>query len=99
MSEAIRHEEHGNRGMFFIESDGARIAEMTYMKKGASRIVIDHTEVQPSLRGQGIARRLVDAAVAWARQNNVKIAATCPYVIARFAGDRSLDDVSGWRNQ
>ena len=52
----VSHEEHGNRGMFFIESDGARVAEMTYRKTGDSRIVIDHTEVQVNLRGRGVAR-------------------------------------------
>jgi predicted GNAT family acetyltransferase len=94
----ISHEEHGKRGMFFIESDGARVAELTYQKTGESRIVIDHTEVQVNLRGRGVARSLLDAAVAWARQNNTKISATCPYVIGQFARDRSLDDVSGSRS-
>jgi predicted GNAT family acetyltransferase len=45
-----------------------------------------------------VARSLLDAAVAWARQNNTKISATCPYVIGQFARDRSLDDVSGSRS-
>jgi predicted GNAT family acetyltransferase len=90
----ISHDEHGNRGTFFIESDGARVAELTYQKMGDSRITIDHTEVRPDLRGQGMARRLLDAAVAWARQSNTKIGATCPYVVSQFARDRSLDDVS-----
>ena len=94
----ISHEEHGKRGMFFIESDGARVAELTYQKTGESRIVIDHTEVQVNLRGRGVARSLLDAAVAWARQGNTKISATCPYVISQFARDRSLDDVSGSRS-
>jgi uncharacterized protein len=92
--DAISHEEHGNRGVFFIERGDERIAEMTYQKMGNSRIVIDHSEVEPSLRGRGIARSLLDAAVAWARQTNTKISATCPYVIVRFARDPSLGDVS-----
>lgn len=95
MSDAISHEEQGSRGEFFIMRGGKRIAEMTYRKADESRIVIDHTEVDPSLRGQGIARRLVDTAVAWARQNNTKVAATCPYVVAQFARDPSIGDVKG----
>ena len=94
MTETVSHEERGSSGIFFIERAGERIAEMTYQKLGDSRILIDHTEVQPSLRGQGIARRLVDAAVSWARLNNKKIGATCPYVVAQFARDPSIRDVS-----
>jgi hypothetical protein len=95
MNDAISHEEHGNRGIFFIESDGARIAELTYQKLGESRIVIDHTEVQVSLRGQGIARRLLDAAVAWARQTDTKVSATCSYAKDQFVRDPSIGDVIG----
>jgi predicted GNAT family acetyltransferase len=97
MNDAISHEQHGNRGVFYIESDGARVAELTYQKTGESRIVIDHTEVQVSLRGRGIARRLLDAAVAWARQGNTRIDATCPYVITQFARDPSIGDVRASR--
>jgi hypothetical protein len=93
--DAISHEERGNHGIFFIERGGERVAELTYRKMGDSRIVIDHTEVEPSIRGRGVARRLLDAAVAWARQTNTKISATCPYVIAQFAKDPSLGDVRG----
>jgi predicted GNAT family acetyltransferase len=91
----ISHEEHGSRGIFFIDRGGERVAELTYQKMGDSRIVIDHTEVEPSIRGRGVARSLLDAAVAWARQTHATVGATCPYVIAQFARDASLADVKG----
>jgi predicted GNAT family acetyltransferase len=50
--------------------------------------------VQVNLRGRGVARSLLDAAVAWARQSKTKISATCPYVIGQFARDPSIGDVS-----
>lgn len=87
------HTEKGQRGAFFIEEDGVRIAEMTYRRLGASHILIDHTEVAMHLRGQGVARVLLDAAVAWARQTHTRIGATCSYVLAQFARDSSLHDV------
>lgn len=93
MDHAITHEEHGNRGWFFIERDGQRIAEMTYLRVDASRVIIDHTEVDPSLRGKGIARQLLDAAVAWARSTGTKITPRCSYVVAQAARDKSLQDV------
>jgi uncharacterized protein len=94
VTDAITHEEHGPRGEFFIMRDGKRIAELTYRRAGDSRVVIDHTEVEPALRGHGIARKLVDAAVAWARQSNTKLGATCPYVVTVFARDPSMGDVA-----
>jgi uncharacterized protein len=95
MNDAISHEEHGNQGVFFIERDGARVAEMTYQRMGDSRILIDHTEVDVGLRGQGIARRLLDAAISWARQTSTKVGATCSYATAQFTADPSIRDVLG----
>ena len=95
MTDAVKHEEHGNSGVFFVEKDGARIAEMTYQRLGESRVVIDHTFVDPSLRGKGVARQLLDAAVAWARSTRTKLSATCSYVVLQFPRDKSLADVQG----
>ncbi len=95
MSDSIQHSEHGNTGAFYLEREGARIAEMTYQRLGEARILIDHTFVDPGLRGKGVARQLLDAAVAWARGSNTKISATCSYVVVQFARDKSLADVQG----
>ena len=75
----IQRDEHGRRGAFFIEQDGEWLAEMSYTKARPDVIVIDHTEVNKSLRGQGIGQKLVREAVNYARANNLKIRARCPY--------------------
>lgn len=93
MNPPITHSESGDRGVFALDRDGRRVAEMTYRRIGESRIVVDHTFVDPSLRGHGVARQLLDAAVAWARQGGIKISATCSYVAVQFARDASLRDV------
>jgi predicted GNAT family acetyltransferase len=93
MDDAVAHEEQDGRGSFTIERDGARIGLMTYRRSDASHVAIDHTEVDPSLRGGGIARRLLDAAVAWARQTNTKITPRCSYVAVQFRRDKSIGDV------
>jgi uncharacterized protein len=41
---------------------------------------LTHTEVHPSLQGQGIAAALVEAAVAYARQHSLRIDPACSYV-------------------
>ena len=90
---AISHVEHGSRGAFFIEQNGRRIAELTYGRTSAGVVNIDHTEVDNSLRGQGVARLLLDAAVRWARETHTQLSATCSYAAAQFARDPSLSDV------
>jgi len=52
----IQRQEHKNKGAFFIEEDGDWIAEMTYFREGQRKIVVDHTAVDKSLRGKGVAK-------------------------------------------
>lgn len=89
----IRHEESNGRGAFFIERDGRRIAEQVYRRVDERRVVIVHTEVDPSLRGHGVARQLLDGVVAWARPTGTRVGATCPYAKAQFEKDTSIRDV------
>lgn len=89
----IRHAESDGRGAFFIERDGARVAEMTYSRAGEALVIIDHTEVHELLRGLGVTRRLLDTAVAWARSTETRVIATCPYAKAQFDKDPSIRDV------
>jgi uncharacterized protein len=91
----IQHEERGQHGVFFLLRDGQRIGEMTYRRESPSLAIIDHTEVAPGLRGKGFARKLLDAAVKWARENQVRLGATCSYAVVQFARDPSLQDVRG----
>lgn len=89
----IQREEHGRKGAFFIEQDGDWIAEMTYTREGQRKIVIDHTEVDESLQGQGIGEQLVEEAVKWARENNLLIKPTCPFVKKILESSEDYEDV------
>ncbi len=82
-------------GAFHIQRHGLRIAEMHFVYDGRSRARFDHTFVSPELRGQGVARLLLHAAVAWARRSGIRIVPECSYVRAAFANDPSLADVQG----
>lgn len=93
MNPPIQHEESGTRGAFFLAEDDRRLAEMTYSRTNASLIVIDHTEVDPSLGGQGVGRRLLITLVDWARSTNTKVVPVCPFAKAQFDRDASLRDV------
>jgi predicted GNAT family acetyltransferase len=91
----VQHEAGDQHGVFFILQDGERVGELTYQRVSAKLAIIDHTEVIPRLRGGGVARKLFDAAVAWARGNHVKLGATCSYAVALLARDPSVQDVRG----
>ena len=89
----VRHEEGGGRGAFYVEQGGQRVAELAYSRDGRDRAIIEHTEVSDVLRGQGVARKLVDAAVAWARASGMRVVPICPYARSVFDRDAALRDV------
>ncbi len=89
----IQRTEEGHRGAWFSESGGERVAEMTFTRVNAGLVIIDHTDVADSVRGQGAGRQLLDAAVKWARETKTKFIPVCPYAKAQFDKDASIRDV------
>lgn len=89
----IQRQEHGKKGAFFIEEDGEWVAEMTYVRNAEDEITIDHTEVDESLEGKGIGGDLVAEAVKFARENKLKIRATCPFAKKELGKHAEYDDV------
>ena len=59
----------GTNKFFIGETEESSIAKITWKNGGDNIIVIDHTIVDPSLRGQGIAGQLIKEVVAMARKN------------------------------
>jgi len=90
--EMIEHEQQGHRGAFFVERDGRRLAELTYTVAG-SRVILDHTEVDDALRGTGTGRKLVAAAVDWAREEDVHLMPLCPFARSVFDKSPEFSDV------
>lgn len=91
--EVRRIDDGDHRGAFIVERHQKRLAEMTYSMAGDELAMIDHTDVSKELRGQGVARKLLDAAVAWARESSKKIVPVCPFAAAEFQKDPSIGDV------
>ena len=65
--------------IFLADDTGKTIAEITFCETSLGTYTIDHTFVDSSLRGQGIASKLVDAAVIEILSRNCRDAATCSY--------------------
>lgn len=82
----------GNQGAYVAVKENKTIAEITWAQLG-DVMVIDHTFVDASLRGQGIAKKLLDKAADYARQKNFKIEPVCSYVVSVFEHTTSYDDI------
>ena len=89
----VKHEQFESKGAFVAQSEGKKAGEMTYSKAGDTLIIIDHTEVDPSFGGQGVGKKMVLAAVDYARENKIKVLPLCPFAKAAFDKDASIQDV------
>ena len=89
----VQRTESGSHGRFTVEEDGRLLGELTFSRAGDALAILDHTAVSPEARGTGAGRRLVDAAVTWARETGIKLMPLCPYARSVFEKDASLADV------
>lgn len=89
----VLQKEIDNKGSFYIEENGKVNAEMTYVWAGQDRIIIDHTEVNSTLKGKGAGKLMVQAAVDFARKQNIKIIPLCPFAKSVFDKTPELRDV------
>lgn len=89
----IQEKSNGSKGSFYIEIEGKKVAEMTYSVAGEERIIVDHTEVDDSLRGQGAGLQLVEYAVNYVRAKNIKMLPLCPFTKATLLKHPEWKDV------
>lgn len=83
---------NGEHGAYVYEKDGQRLAEITWKERDGV-MHMDHTYVSDELRGQGVAKKLLDEAAQYARDNSLKMHAICSYVVAAFDKSDAYDDV------
>jgi hypothetical protein len=87
-SPTVRHEPERSRFVIPLP-DGE--AELLYRPFADDVLELQHTEVPRSGRGQGFGDALVRAALDHARQQGMRVMATCPYVqswLRRHPGER-----------
>lgn len=89
----IKHTQTKEGGAFYYESEGKRMAAMTYVASGEKTIIIDHTEVDPSLQGQGIGKQLQAELVAYVRKNDIRVVPVCRFATANFRKMPEWQDV------
>jgi predicted GNAT family acetyltransferase len=70
-----------DRSRFEITVDG-KLAGFAEYRSRPGRIVFTHTEVDDAYQGQGLASRLIRAALDRARRGTLVVTPLCPYVAA-----------------
>ena len=78
--------------IYALDAQGALVAEITFPSRDGAPDV-DHTFVDDSLRGQGVAGQLVEAAARELRRRGAKAGITCAYAKTWFAQHPEYSDV------
>ena len=91
---AVEFEEEPPRGRFVLVDDtGNRLGFMSFSRAREDLIIIDHTEVDESLRGKQGGRRLFEEMVSWARETSTKVTSVCPFATSMFDRTPEAQDV------
>lgn len=73
----------GNETVYTNDA-GDVLGKVTYPSCGEGVVEIDHTFVDGSLRGQGIAGKLLEHAVASIKEQGLKVRPVCSYAVTWF---------------
>ena len=68
--------------VYSVDETNTCIAEATYVFLDKNTVNINHTFVDPSLRGQGVAGEMMEAVAQRLRQDGLKAIASCSYANA-----------------
>lgn len=74
----VVHNPRENRFETIIDG---KLCKLDYLQNG-SNFVITHVGVHPSLRGQGVAGKIVEAGLEHARENSFRVVPMCSYAAA-----------------
>ena len=72
----VAHNETEERFETWIDG---QLSKLDYMQDG-NTMVITHVGVHPEHRGQGVAGKITEAALEYAKQKSYRVIPMCPYV-------------------
>jgi predicted GNAT family acetyltransferase len=70
-------------GAFYIMGETGLLGEMI-ISVNKDNLTVFHTEVAPAAEGKGLAKKMLQTMVDYARKNNLKVIPICPYVHGQF---------------
>lgn len=68
-----------NGRIYSVNENNELMAETTYVLKENGEVDINHTYVNPQLRGQGVAGAMMEEVAGYLRKQSLKATATCSY--------------------
>lgn len=69
------------------------VGEVTFTKAGDTMIIIDHTHVDDSLRGQNLGSKMVHEVINYARENELSVIPLCPFAKHEFEVNEAYQSV------
>lgn|SRR4029079_2023438 len=86
----IEREELNGANEFVLRIDGERLGFLEFTRPEVGVMRIEYVEVSPQLRGSGLGQQLVEKAVAFAKDTQLKVIPICSYARAVMQRDPSL---------
>ena len=87
---SIEREELNGNHEFVLRVDGQRLGFLEYTRPDVGVMRIEYVEVSPELRGTGLGRQLVEKAVAFAKDSQLRVVPICSYARAVITRDPAL---------
>lgn len=81
----LQYKEDTNRFYVCIDDSNREIAEITFSRIGQNKATIDHTFVDISYRGQGIAEHLLERVVTTLEQEKREITPLCSFAAKKLS--------------
>ncbi len=86
------------KNCFFVgEDEKSPQGLIKYIEEEEGVLLVTSTQVNPSMRGQGLAGILLDHLADYARSEDLKLRAQCSYVVKKFDQDPSYNDINADR--
>lgn len=82
-----------SKGFFKVIEEGEELASLNYTCPSADRMIITYVGVEPALRGKGLGKQMVLAAVNYARTNKMRIMPVCSFAKKVFQQTPAIKDV------
>jgi len=89
----IRHVFDGQKGSFYIEVNNQKVATLDYVMANDNKLIIEHTGVDESLKGQGIGKKLLEKLVVYTREKKISVMPLCSFANAVLKKTPEWQDV------
>lgn len=79
--------------IYVLNEENKEIVKATFPFYKDGVVVVDHTYVDPELRGQGIASKLMHEVSKHAKKLGYKVVATCPYAVVWYKKHQEYNEI------